>query len=153
MCSLEELKKYINSFNNETINIKPKIKGDSNYVLDQYNIRQRRIEYQETIAKNKKQIKNEHEVKLYDNASDFMNAFEQNRYLKKWHRLDEYAKRIKMNEFFEKWLTQNQHIKFTPKELTNKLIIQHSLNKRFKIDYDDKNGIILSIDKIEEYIK
>jgi hypothetical protein len=153
MCSLEELKNNINSFNNETVNINPKIKIESNYVLDQYNIRQRKIDYQETIAKYKKDIKTEHDVKVFDNANDFMNAFEKNRYLKKWHRLDEYAKKIKMNEFFQKWLLENPTIKNTPTELTNKLIIQQSLNKRLRIHYDEINGVILSIDKIDEYIK
>jgi hypothetical protein len=82
-----------------------------------------------------------------------MDALEKKRYMKKWNRLDEYAKKIKFNEFFEKWLIDNPNIKLTPNELTNKMIIGHSLNKRYKIDYDEVNCVIVSIDKLEEHIK
>jgi hypothetical protein len=149
----QEIKKNINTFNNEDINIKPKIKVESNYILDQFNIRERKIEYYKFISKNKKEIKNEHETRVFNNANEFMDALEKKRYMKKWNRLDDYAKKIKYNEFFEKWLIDNPNIKLTPNELTNKMIIGHSLNKRYKIDYDEVNCVILSIDKLEEHIK
>jgi len=152
MCSLEELKKNINSFNNETVNIIPKTKIESNYVLDQFNMRERRLEYQSFISKNKKEIKNEHPIKLFENADKFMATFEKNRYLKKWNRLDEYAQKIKLTEFFQKWLIDNTQIRLSAKELTNKIVIQHALNKRLKIHYDETKGEIVSIDKIEQYI-
>ena len=59
-----------------------------------------------------------------------MDTFEKNRYLKKWNRLDEYAQKIKLTEFFQKWLIDNRNIRLSAKELTNKIVIQHALNKR-----------------------
>jgi hypothetical protein len=152
MCSLEDIKSYINSFNNEEVNIKPKIKIESDYALDQFNIRNRKLEYQAFISKNKKDIKNEHDIRKFDNADEFMNAFDKNRFLKKWNRLDEFAKKEKLNEFFQKWLQTNPNNRLSSKELTNRIIMQHSLNKRLKIDYDENKGEILSIDKLEQYI-
>jgi hypothetical protein len=152
MCSLEELKKNINSFNNETINIIPKIKIESNYVLDQFNIRERKLEYQSFISKNKKEVKDAHPIQIFESADKFMDTFEKNRYLKKWNRLDEYAQKIKLTEFFQKWLIDNRNIRLSAKELTNKIVIQHALNKRLKIHYDETKGEIVSIDKLEQYI-
>jgi hypothetical protein len=81
-----------------------------------------------------------------------MDTFEKNRYLKKWNRLDEYAQKTKLNEFFQKWLIDNTHIRLSAKELTNKIVIQHALNKRLKIHYDENKGEIVSIEKLEQYI-
>ena len=36
--TLEQIKININKFNEETVNIKPKIKVESDYILDQFNI-------------------------------------------------------------------------------------------------------------------
>lgn len=146
MTTLNNIKNLIDVFNNEDPNIihTPKIKGESNYMLDQYNIRVNKLKYQEFISKNKKDMKKEREINIHASGDDFMNKFERNRYLKTWNKLDEYAKKIKLKEYFTKWLLEHTLSSYTLNDLINKY---NQDVKQIKVDYDDKEGYIRKIEK------
>jgi hypothetical protein len=111
-------------------------------------MRQRYLEYQTAISKNKKHIKNEHEVRIFESANNFMDAFEKKRYLKKWNRIDDFAKKNRLNEYFTRWLEKHPDYSMSIEELTKNLLKDLSnKSKAPKINYDDTNGVILNIEK------
>jgi hypothetical protein len=77
-----------------------------------------------------------------------MDAFEKNRYLKKWNRLDDFAKKNRLNEYFTRWLEKHPESSMSLEELTKSLLKQLSDKKTsIKINYDDTNGVILNIER------
>jgi hypothetical protein len=132
----------------ETKNEIIEVKTGSDYAIDQFNMRQRHLEYQAAISKNKKTLKNEYEIRYFDTANNFMDAFEKNRYLKKWNRLDDFAKKNRLNEYFTRWLEKHPESSMSLEELTKSLLKQLSDKKTsIKINYDDTNGVILNIER------
>lgn len=160
MVTLEDIKSRILNFNYKSddssikvdepisIVIEQSIKSGSDYAIDQFNMRQRYLEYQSTVSKNKKDIKTEHEIRIFESAGNFMDAFEKKRYLKKWNRVDDFAKKNRINEYFTRWLEKHNETTYTTEELTKTLMKELS-NKTTapKINYDDINGVILNIEK------
>jgi hypothetical protein len=158
MVTLEDIKSRILKFNDKTddtsikedepVIIEQPLKTGSDYAIDQFNMRQRYLEYQAAVSKNKKAIKAEHEIRIFESAGNFMDAFEKKRYLKKWNRVDDFAKKNRINEYFRRWLEKHNEITSTTEELTKNLMKELS-NKTTapKINYDDINGVILNIEK------
>ena len=153
MTTLEEIKKNIDNFNKIIIIHKPKIKIESDYALDQYNIKVNKLKYQEFISKNKKEIKKEHEINQFETGDKLMEAYEKTRYLRKWNKLDEYAKKMKLKEYFQKWISDNTDTQYTEYDLLNKYYDDTHNKKKVVIDYDDKIGQIISIIKWMEQWK
>jgi hypothetical protein len=158
MITLDNIKTRILNFNsckisdeinnNISKNESVEIKSGSDYAVDQFNMRQRYLEYQTAISKNKKHIKNEHEVRIFESANNFMDAFEKKRYLKKWNRIDDFAKKNRLNEYFTRWLEKHPDYSMSIEELTKNLLKDLSnKSKAPKINYDDTNGVILNIEK------
>jgi hypothetical protein len=153
MTTLQEIKKNIDNFNKMTVLHKPKIKIESDYALDQYNIKVNKLKYQEFISKNKKEIKKEHEINQFETGDKLMEAYEKTRYLRKWNKLDEYAKKIKLKEYFQKWINENTDTQYTEYDILNKYYDDIHNKKKVAVDYDDKIGQILSIIKWMEQWK
>jgi LPS O-antigen subunit length determinant protein (WzzB/FepE family) len=146
MSTLDTIKKSINDFNKMTIIHIPKIKIESDYALDQYNIRMNKLKYQEFISKKKKEVKKERDINQFDSGEDLMRVYERNRYLRKWNKLDEYAKKMKLREYLEKWLSDNKNVEYTIDELIKRY---NEDIKMIKVIYNENCGYI---EKLEKWI-
>lgn len=114
------------------------------YDLDQFNYRQSQIHYYATLAKNKKQVSQVEKVAVEFNSD----AFDKRRYLKKWHRVDDYAKQVVVKQYIDKLLS-TERISITDHQNlvkeTRKLIQTKSLKR---VDYDEQTGTVYGVEQL-----
>jgi hypothetical protein len=97
-----------------------------------------------SLAKNKKDIRQVEKVAVEFNSDDF----DKRRYLKKWYRVDDFAKQIASKQYLDKLLateriTPGEHQRLQ-KEIRS-LIQSKSLKK---VDYDEQTGILYGIEQL-----
>jgi hypothetical protein len=111
------------------------------YDLDQFNYRQSQIQYYASLSKTKKDIRPVEKVMVEFNQEEF----DKRRYLKKWNRLDDYAKQVVAKTYLEKLLeteriTQQEYTRLV-KEV-RQLIVKRELKR---VEYDEGSGILYEI--------
>jgi hypothetical protein len=122
--------------------VKKEYRGNQ-YELDQFIYRQSQIKYFASIAKNKK-----HEVVRNHKEFD-SEAFERTRYLKKWHRVDEFAKQVVIKKYLDE-LVVRELISAEQK----KMLLQQALDlvrekQLKKVDYDETAGVLYEIKQLD----
>jgi hypothetical protein len=128
----------------ERVDVPKKEYRGNQYDLDQFLYRQSQIQYYASLAKNKKDIKQVEKVAVEFNSDEF----DKRRYLKKWHRVDDFAKQIASKQYLDKLLateriTSGEHQRLQ-KEIRT-LIQTKSLKK---VDYDEQSGILYGIEQL-----
>lgn len=135
----------VDSVDEKTTSDVPKKEYRGNqYDLDQFLYRQSQIQYYASLAKNKKDIRQVEKVAVEFNSDEF----DKRRYLKKWYRVDDFAKQIASKQYLDKLLateriTPGEHQRLQ-KEIRS-LIQSKSLKK---VDYDEQSGILYGIEQL-----
>jgi hypothetical protein len=112
--------------------------------LDQFNYRQSQIQYYASLSKTKKDIRPVEKVMVQFNQEEF----DKRRYLKKWNRLDDYAKQVVAKTYLEKLLateriTQQEYTRLV-KEV-RQMIVKRELKR---VEYDETSGILYEIGQL-----
>jgi hypothetical protein len=112
--------------------------------LDQFNYRQSQIQYYASLSKTKKDIRPVEKVMVQFNHEEF----DKRRYLKKWNRLDDYAKQVVAKTYLEKLLateriTQQEYTRLV-KEV-RQMIVKRELKR---VEYDEGSGILYEIGQL-----
>ena len=118
--------------------VKKEYRGNQ-YELDQFLYRQSQIVYYASLSKNKKQeVIRTH--KEFDSDS-----FERTRYLKKWGRLDEFAKQVVVKKYIQELVDSGKINGDQQKMLTTQALDLIREKQLKKVDYDEHAGKVYEI--------
>jgi hypothetical protein len=118
--------------------VKKEYRGNQ-YDLDQFLYRQSQIQYYATLSKNKKQ-------EVVRTHREFNSeSFERTRYMKKWGRLDDFAKQVVVKKYIQELadtgkISADQKVMLTTQALD--LIREKQLKK---VDYDETTAKVYEI--------
>ena len=149
--SLENSKKTLElEIRSENENCKKPIKEyrGNQHDLDTY---LNTINYMEYVRNNRKNVLKTQVItqeNTFNDISSIQSHFEKNQFNKKWSRLDRFLKKIKLDEFISKQITEN-NITIDKKKYYLDILIRmldnKKLNKKSEIIYDENNGYIVNI--------
>ena len=118
------------------------------YDMDIFKRKIQFIEYQKTIAKNKKEIKPvSRPAVVYETTEELTKTVDPTPFLKPWFRLDMYLKKIKVKEYIQEHLQQGTLTGSAEEYLTTlyERIQQKQLNTQKEVEYDSAEGRIRRI--------
>jgi len=145
----EEIKKKIKKFNNNDSDSKNIVEEKKNYRGNQHDLTTfiQRVSFEDYKKKMKKTYIQKNE-KVFSDANEIQKMLEQNQYKKKWGRLDNYCKKMKIKEYLNNMinngdLNTNNYDKYFNSCMNR--VRNKKLNKKNEIEYDDIQGKIKKI--------
>lgn len=148
---VERIRLLNKTIRQETVSIiEPTLKTTSidnsgSYQLDQHKWKQQCINYRRELRKNPH---GEHKkmFNVFENTNDLSDFLNKHEYKKKWNRLDNYQKRVKVKEYIDHLVNKGELSIEHSKLLQIKLDVLIHSKKLKKVDYDIENACIKSIE-------
>ena len=120
------------------------ITNHKNYKLDQHKWKQQYINYKRNLRKDPTG-ENTKSFNVFQNNNDLSDFLKKNEYKKKWNRLDNYQKKVKVKEYLRQLVDLDELSIEKSKLLIIKFDILINSKKLKKVDYDSENCKIVSI--------
>lgn len=137
------------NIDNTTISINKHINENlGQYTMNQFLYKLSYNEYKKKLNKHYKPPSNIDDVVVYENTEQLTQELEKNQYKKKWSKLDNYSKKVKINEYITGLVANNtiqENQKMTIIRKLEQLVADKKLNKKNEIQYDEINGYITDI--------
>ena len=147
--NFDELKEKIQKFNDNDSTGKVTLIENKNYRGNQHDLQtfMQRVSFEEYKKKVKKTYVQKNET-IYSSADDIQEMLEKSQYKKKWGRLDNYCKKVKIKEYLNNLINNGDLNKDKYDEYfewCEDKIKKKKLNKKNEIDYNDVEGKINKI--------